>query len=132
MARPQVRAPDHRPRSDPKVFQARCNERSDALLRLLAVFHPVTARVPEERGHVVLAIGEVGLRIDRDEQIAAAKDVVVVEVTVYEPIRARVELGKQITRKRTELPACELGIAKPARRLGCYRPKRRTPSAPQP
>src|SRR6266853_1864999 len=99
----QVRAPDHRPRADSEVTQARTDESCDAPLSSLPILHLVAERVPQERRHIVFAIGEVGLRIDRHELIASPKDVVVVKVTMHQPLRGRIELGEEMAGKRNEL-----------------------------
>src|SRR5258708_1648233 len=128
---PQIRGPDHRPRANPKVVQTRRDKRRDASLGLLAVLHLVADRVPEERRHVVFAIGEIRLWIYRDEPIALAEDVVMVEVAVHYPIRARVELGEQLARERNQLAAGVLRAVEPAPNLGHNRPERRSRRAPQ-
>src|SRR5258708_19174873 len=128
---PKIGAPDHRPRANSRVVQTHCDEGGDAPLDLLAVLHPVADRVPEERGYVVLAIGEIRLWIDGDEPIPLAKDVVVVEVAVHEPIGAWVELREQLAGEGNQLAALVLRVVEPSPNLRHNQPERRSRMAPK-
>src|SRR5260370_28261815 len=94
-------------------------------------FHQVAACDPEERWHVLSAIGEIWLWIYRDEPNALAEDVVMVEVAVHERIGAWVELREQLTRERNQLTALVLRVLEPSPNLGQNRPERRSHKPPQ-
>ena len=55
-----------------------------------------------------------------------------VEVTVHEPLHARLELGEQLARERNELAALALRVVEPALNLGRNRAERRSHTTPQP
>ena len=120
----EVRAPDHRPGADPEVVEAQGDERLDPALASGPVLEAVAERVPEERRHVVLAFGEVGLGVDRDEARTVAKNVVVVEVAVHDPVGPRAEFGEEVAGERDELAAFSFCAVEPAVDLGLDRPKR--------
>src|SRR5439155_20328423 len=72
------------------------------------------------------------LGIDRHELIASTKDVVVVKVTVHQPLRHRIELGEQLASERSELAPLSIRIVEPPLYLSRYRPERRSRTTPQP
>src|SRR5258708_11036450 len=127
----QVRAPDHRPGADPEVIQTCTDESCDAPLSSLPILHLVASRVPQERRHVVFAIGEVGLRIDRHELIASAKDVVMVKVTMHQPVPERIELGEELAGERNELASVAVRAVERALNLWRNRAERGSRTAPQ-
>src|SRR5258708_27247596 len=109
----QVRAPEPRPRADPDVIQACGDKGRDAPLSPPPILHRVASRVPQERRHIVFAIGEVRLRIDRHELIASAKDVVMVKVTMHQPVPDRIGLRQGLRAERTALPSVALRASCP-------------------
>jgi hypothetical protein len=126
----EVGVADHCPRADSEVVETQGDERRDPLLGLGLVFEAVAERVPEERGYVVLAFGEIRLRVDRDEACTVAKDVVVVEVAVYDPVGARGELGEEVAGERDELAAFSFCAVEPVVDLGRDRSEWRSCRSP--
>ena len=103
----------------------------DAPLRLLTILHPIEHRIPEERGQVILAIGEIWLGIDGNPALSGSKDVVVMEVAVHQPLRGWVERGEELARQRHQLATLALRGVEPARNLGRYWAERRAGTTPQ-
>jgi hypothetical protein len=64
----QVRTTNHGPRPNAEVVQTGSGERLDSTLLLHVVVH----QVPKECVDVVIAVVEVGLRIDCDEIVATS------------------------------------------------------------
>jgi hypothetical protein len=80
--------------------------------------------------HVVLAFGEIRLRVDRDEAGTVAKDVVVVEVAVHDPVGPRAELDEEVAGERDEFAAFSFCAVEPAVDLGHDRPERASCRSP--
>src|SRR5438105_9653998 len=128
---PEIRASDHRPGANPVVVEAQGDEGRDPAFGPGPVFEAVADRVPEERGNVVLPVREVRLGVDGDEAGTVAKDVVVVEVAVYQPVGLRADPGQEVAGERDEPAALLFGSVKPRLNLGLDRTERPSRGSPK-
>ena len=83
------------------------------------------------RRDVVLPVGCIRLRIDRDVPVAVSKDVVVVKVAVDEPLIGVADLREHLVCQRHQLAATLGGTVEPAANLGDDRSKGGLRAPPQ-
>src|ERR1035438_6364100 len=102
-SRTKIRATYDCPRTNSKLVEPHCRERLNPTFRLGDVLQEVIHGIPEERGNVVLPVGEVGLGVYRHVVVSGLQDVVVMKVSVYEPVGS-------LDRKSTRLNSSHLGI----------------------